>query len=63
MPEAALARELGMAYAICATAVNHAAGRGEEPDIHGQLERYFGAGEERLAATLDHLIPDLCENA
>ena len=60
MPEAALARELGMAYAICATAVNHAAGRGEEPDIHRQLERYLGTGVERLAATLQHLIPDLC---
>jgi 5'-methylthioinosine phosphorylase len=53
MPEAALARELGIDYAICALAVNYAAGRA--PDgmaIGAQIERYFQAGLERVAAVL-----------
>jgi len=37
MPEAALARELGMAYACLSLVVNYAAGRGEKP-IHADLE-------------------------
>ena len=36
MPEAALARELELEYACCATVVNWAAGRGE--DIHAELD-------------------------
>jgi 5'-methylthioinosine phosphorylase len=32
MPEAALARELGLEYAAIAVVVNHAAGRGESKD-------------------------------
>jgi len=64
MPEAGLARELGIEYAICALAVNHAAGRGEEGiDIHGQLERYLAEGVERLSGVLGNLIPDLCRSA
>ena len=58
MPEAALARELGMRYALCALAVNHAAGRGPgNAAIHAQLERYTAEGLERLAAVLQRLIP------
>ena len=37
MPEAALARELGMDYACLSLIVNYAAGRGEKP-IHDDLE-------------------------
>lgn len=37
MPEAALARELGMEYACLSLIVNYAAGRGEKP-IHDDLE-------------------------
>jgi purine nucleoside phosphorylase len=37
MPEAGLARELGMAYACLSLIVNYAAGRGEQP-IHDDLE-------------------------
>ena len=33
MPEAALARELGLAYAVCAVVVNDAAGRGDGGEI------------------------------
>jgi 5'-methylthioinosine phosphorylase len=42
MPEAGLARELGLEYACCAVVVNRAAGRGG--DIHGELERWVEAG-------------------
>jgi 5'-methylthioinosine phosphorylase len=56
MPEAVLARELGIDYAICAVAVNYAAGRA--PDgalIEAQFARYTAAGLEKLAAVLARL--------
>ena len=60
MPEAALARELGIAYAVCAVAVNHAAGRGPgDTTIDAQLERYASLGMQRVGALLDTLVPDL----
>ena len=60
MPEAGLARELGIEYAICALAVNHAAGRGSgDLDIHGQMERYVAEGVERLSAVVERLMPEL----
>ncbi|NIW23412.1 MAG: S-methyl-5'-thioinosine phosphorylase [Gammaproteobacteria bacterium] len=60
MPEAALARELGLAYAICAVGVNHAAGRGPGGrGIHEQLERFVADGMDKALAVLEHLIPDL----
>jgi 5'-methylthioinosine phosphorylase len=60
MPEAALARELGMQYACLSLIVNYAAGRGDNP-IHDELEastmtakmhamkilrEFFGANDE-----------------
>jgi 5'-deoxy-5'-methylthioadenosine phosphorylase len=42
MPEAALARELGLDYACCAVVVNWAAGRGG--DIHAELDEWVEAG-------------------
>jgi 5'-methylthioinosine phosphorylase len=62
MPEAALARELGIDYAICAVAVNYAAGR--SPDgaaIAGQLGRFTGAGLEKVRAVLERLVPRLTD--
>ena len=60
MPEAALSRELGLRYAICAVGVNHAAGRGPGgADIHAQLEQYFSAGMAKALAVLQLLIPNL----
>jgi 5'-methylthioinosine phosphorylase len=62
MPEAALARELGIDYAICAVAVNYAAGR--SPDgaaIAGQLERFTGAGLEKVRGVLERLVPRLTD--
>ena len=56
MPEAVLARELGIDYAICAVAVNRAAGCA--PDgvlIAGQIERFAGLGMQKVAAVLVRL--------
>jgi 5'-methylthioinosine phosphorylase len=57
MPEAGLARELGLDYAICAVAVNYAAGR--NPDgalIAEQIERFTAAGLARLATVVVRLL-------
>ncbi len=57
MPEAALARELDVRYAMCALAVNHAAGRGPGgASIHAEIDRYASEGVKRLAAVLERLI-------
>jgi 5'-deoxy-5'-methylthioadenosine phosphorylase len=42
MPEAGLAREIGLEYACCAVVVNRAAGRGT--DIHGELAQWVATG-------------------
>lgn len=57
MPEAALARELDMRYAVLAAAVNYAAGRapGGAP-IHGQIERYLAVGMGHVAKLLPRLV-------
>ena len=57
MPEAALARELDFDYAICAVAVNHAAGR--SPDgapILGQIERFTDEGMRKIRAVIERLV-------
>jgi purine nucleoside phosphorylase len=56
MPEVALARELGIDYAVCAVAANYAAGR--SPDgalIMAQIERFVGLGMQKVAAVLARL--------
>jgi 5'-deoxy-5'-methylthioadenosine phosphorylase len=64
LPEAALARELDVRYAICALAVNHAAGRAPGGEtIPAQVEKVLDAGLQRLARVLERLIPDLCRGA
>lgn len=59
MPEAALARELGMAYAGCSLVVNRAAGKSPEPitmdDIRRQLDSGMADMRRLLAAALPHL--------
>lgn len=58
MPEAALAREIGLCYAAIAIVVNHAAGRGASEhgicleDIRLVSERAMG----RVCAILEHLV-------
>jgi purine nucleoside phosphorylase len=57
MPEAILARELKIDYAICAVAVNYAAGRAPEAgSIDTQIHKYMAAGLERLATVLGRLF-------
>jgi purine nucleoside phosphorylase len=53
MPEAALARELDIGYAICAVAVNHAAGRSPDGSSPlAQIERFTTAGLRKARAVL-----------
>jgi len=64
MPEAALAREIGMRYATCAVGVNFAAGLApQNPRIHDQLEQFLGEGMTRVRAMLEVLLPNLQPNA
>jgi 5'-methylthioinosine phosphorylase len=59
MPEAALARELGLPYAVICVGVNHAAGRGDSAQqismqgISGVLE----AAMSEVRRLLDHVAP------
>lgn len=57
MPEAGLAREIGLDYAICAVVVNHAAGRGPAGlGIHADIERNLDEGMTNAARLLEALI-------
>ncbi|WP_428101855.1 S-methyl-5'-thioinosine phosphorylase [Candidatus Rariloculus sp.] len=60
MPEAVLARELGVDYALLAVAVNYAAGRspGAAP-IHGQIRKSMADGMARVTQLLARLVPEL----
>ena len=61
MPEAALARELGMEYAACAVVSNAAAGRGPAEitmdDVYETLERGM-QGVRRILASALAIGPD-----
>jgi len=52
MPEAALAREAGLDYAVCAMVVNAAAGRGEAA-IHDQIDDTIRTGMVRLGRLVE----------
>jgi len=57
MPEAALAREAGIAYAICAVVVNYAAGRA--PDgaaIHDQMKQSVQDGMKQVNRLLGAIL-------
>lgn len=58
MPEAALARELELAYACCAVIANWAAGKGKE-DIHAEIEIHLKRGLEQVRRLLAALLPQL----
>jgi 5'-methylthioinosine phosphorylase len=58
MPEAALARELGLDYAALAVSVNWAAGLGSG-DIHGEIERSLAEGMRKVRAVLAEALPAL----
>ncbi len=59
MPEAVLARELGLPYAAICVVVNHAAGRGDSTSSIplDALARTLDAGMAEVRALLDHLEP------
>lgn len=58
MPEAALARELGLNYACLAVSVNWAAGLGTG-DIHAQIHESLETGMSRVRAILGGALPAL----
>jgi 5'-methylthioinosine phosphorylase len=60
MPEAILAREAGLAYAVVALCINHAAGRGDSADAISQsaLERVLQAGMQQVRALLRQIALD-----
>ncbi|HEX5047448.1 MAG TPA: S-methyl-5'-thioinosine phosphorylase [Gammaproteobacteria bacterium] len=64
LPEAALARELGWAYAICAVAVNYAAGRspGGVP-IVAEIAASLASGMRRVAEVVRRVTPSLAGDA
>ena len=56
MPEAALARELGMNYACCAVAVNEAAGKGPAEITLEEIGTNLASGMQRVRAMLPALV-------
>jgi purine nucleoside phosphorylase len=58
MPEAGLARELGLDYASLAVSVNWAAGLGSG-DIHGEIHESIEAGMAKVRAILERALPAL----
>ena len=58
MPEAALAREIGLRYAVLAVVVNHAAGRGESSEaIHlDQINAVLKASMLKVRQLLEKLV-------
>ena len=59
MPEAALARELGLSYASCAVVANWAAGRGTGPISMEDIETSLIGGMEKVRRLLETAIPML----
>jgi len=55
MPEAALARELNLAYACCAVITNCAAGKSRE-GIHTEIEIYLKQGMDQVRGLLQTLL-------
>jgi len=59
MPEAALARELGLRYATCAVVANRAAGKAPGEITMADIERNLLGGMTRVKALLARVIPTL----
>ena len=59
MPEATLARELGLAYAAIAVVVNHAAGRGDSSlrISMGGIDKVLETAMDKVRALLEHVVP------
>jgi purine nucleoside phosphorylase len=59
LPEAALARELGVDYAVCAVAVNRAAGRSPDgASLLAEIERFSALGMRKARAVLERVVAD-----
>lgn len=56
MPEAALARELGLCYAAIAVSANDAAGRGDGPIEMHEIKTNLDTGLRRVEQILQHLL-------
>ena len=56
MPEEALARELGLAYAHCAVVANPAAGRGEGAITMAQIREQLESGMAQVKLVLRELV-------
>jgi 5'-methylthioinosine phosphorylase len=56
MPEAALARELDLCYAVCAVCANQAAGRGSGPISMVDIKANLDAGMVKVRAILEEAI-------
>lgn len=56
MPEASLARELGLCYAACAVSANAAAGRGSGPITMTEIEASLQDGMQRVMRILEQVI-------
>jgi 5'-methylthioinosine phosphorylase len=59
MPEAALARELGLCYATCAVVANWAAGRQSGLINMQDIDRHLKAGMEKLRVLLEQVVPQV----
>jgi purine nucleoside phosphorylase len=59
MPEAALARELGLCYASCAVVANMAAGRGTGEITMEEIEHNLITGMNQVRTLLEHVLPEL----
>lgn len=57
MPEAALARELGLCYASIAVVANMAAGRGEGEITMEEIEQHLTGGMEQVRRLLETVVP------
>jgi len=56
MPEAALARELGLDYATCAVVANWAAGRGKGEITMKEIEQELSKGMKKVGKILEQLV-------
>lgn len=56
MPEASLARELGLCYATCAVCANMAAGRGGEPLTMEQIEAELSQGMRKVSLLINKVL-------
>jgi 5'-methylthioinosine phosphorylase len=56
MPEASIARELGLCYAVIAVSVNYAAGRADGPIEMREIERNLTAGMGNVRAILSETL-------